>query len=134
MLSSLVHHLFLHCEEAARAVGPHALGTEHLRLSTSLSYERAYHYRRAGVSRHCNERAMAWRYIQKVQELLVCAPGGEHVEGDGGGPGLLPGAERLAGERLEVLCEAPLREFFQGLAANPLGPLTLSRAEQRPPQ
>src|SRR5829696_4582423 len=64
----------------------------------------------------------------------VCAACGEHVEGDGGGPGLLPGAERLASERLEVLCEAPLRELLQGLAANPLGLLTLSRAKQRPPQ
>ncbi len=38
----------------------------------------------------------------------ICASCGEHVEGDGGGPGLFSGAERLAGERLEVLCEAPL--------------------------
>src|SRR5215208_4172749 len=38
----------------------------------------------------------------------VCAACGEHVEGYGGGPGLFSGAEWLAGERLEVLCEAPL--------------------------
>jgi hypothetical protein len=34
VLSSLVHHFSLHCEQAARAVGPHALGIEYLRLST----------------------------------------------------------------------------------------------------
>ncbi len=44
----------------------------------------------------------------RVGSGLVRAPCGEHVEGDGGGPGLLLGAERLAGERLEVLCETPL--------------------------
>src|SRR5215208_203963 len=64
----------------------------------------------------------------------VCASCGEHVEGDGCGPGLFRGAERFAGERLEVLCEAPLRELLQGLAANTLSPLTLSRAKQRPPE
>src|SRR5215210_1832885 len=42
------------------------------------------------------------------EEESVCATCGEHVEGDGGGPGLLFGAERLTAERLEVLCEASL--------------------------
>src|SRR5215207_7155131 len=71
---------------------------------------------------------------RKVYEPLVCAARGEHIEGDSGGPGLLTRAERLAGERLEVLCDAPHREFLQGLAANPLGPFVLARAKQRPPQ
>jgi hypothetical protein len=88
VLSSLVHHLFLHCEEAARAVGPHALSTTPCRSSVDIS-----------STVDSSPSALI---------LLVCAPGGEHVEGDGGGPGLLPGAERLAGERLEVLSEAPL--------------------------
>jgi hypothetical protein len=44
----------------------------------------------------------------RVGSGLVRAPCGEHVEGDGSGPGLLLGAERLAGERLEVFCEPPL--------------------------
>src|SRR4051794_14391618 len=65
---------------------------------------------------------------------LVRTPDGEHIEGDGCGPGLLSGAERLAGERLEVLGEAALRELFEGVAAHALGPLALSRSEQRPPQ
>ena len=44
----------------------------------------------------------------KCRSVLIRAADGEHVEGDGGSPRLLPGAERLTGERLEVLCEAPL--------------------------
>jgi hypothetical protein len=50
-------------------------------------------------------------YLRACLSLLrasVCATCGEHVEGDGSGPGLLTGAERFTGERLEVLCEAPL--------------------------
>src|SRR5215204_148721 len=70
----------------------------------------------------------------KGRSVLIRAADGEHVEGDGCRPGLLTGAERLAGERLEVLGEAAFRELFQGLAAHTLGPRALPRAQKRPPE
>ena len=44
----------------------------------------------------------------------LAASGGEEVQGDGGGPGLVVGAEQLAGERLEVLPEPTDHDLFQG--------------------
>src|SRR5215216_2345731 len=70
----------------------------------------------------------------KGRSVLIRAADGEHVEGDGCRPGLLAGAERLSGERLEVLGEAALRQLFQGLAAHTLGPGALPRAQKRPPE
>jgi hypothetical protein len=46
------------------------------------------------------------------RSMLARAADSEHVEGDGCRPGLLAGAERLTGERLEVLGEAAFRELF----------------------
>src|SRR5215203_4732420 len=70
----------------------------------------------------------------KARSVLIRAADGEHVEGDGCRPGLLAGAERLSGERLEVLGEAALRQLFQGLAAHTLGPSALPHAQKRPPK
>ena len=57
---------------------------------------------------------------------------GEHVEGDGGGPGLLVGTEGFAGEGLEVLGEAAFGELSEGLPANMRGAVGLPGPDERP--
>ena len=47
------------------------------------------------------------------------------VQCDGSGPGLVVEAERLAGERLEVLGEFPFGERLQGNPAQVLGALPI---------
>ena len=45
---------------------------------------------------------------------LPLRPARQPIQGDGGGPGLFSGIERLAGERLEVLAEAAFGDLLEG--------------------
>src|SRR5215208_7717854 len=56
------------------------------------------------------------------------------IQYHGRGPGLLGGAEGLAGEWLEVLGEAFFGDLLEGRLAQTFGELVLSGARQRPPQ
>lgn len=77
---------------------------------------------------HCRSEARDLPGVSR-RRLGTLALYGEHVKGYGRGPGLLVGAERLAGKRLEVLSEAAFGELREGFAAYLRGAARLAGAD-----
>src|SRR5918998_826125 len=61
---------------------------------------------------------------------FLCKP----VQGDGSSPGLVIGAERLAGVRLEILGKAARRQLLEGSPAQVRGPLFLAGLPEGAPE